>query len=76
IAAIFLVLLPYFIKGSAYSKMIAMMGVVTFVLALLSFIHRSVLNEIFAIAVAIMFLLMIIYCFVHKEEKGLAGDSG
>ncbi len=76
IVAIFMVLLPYFIRGHAYSKIIAIMGVVSFVLAVLSFIKRSMLNEIFALSVAIMFLLMIIYSFVHKEEKGLAGDSG
>jgi hypothetical protein len=70
IAVIFLVLLPYFIRGRAYSKVIALVGVVSFLLAILSFIHRSFLNEIFALSVAVMFILMIIYSFVYKEEKG------
>jgi hypothetical protein len=76
IAAIFLVLFPYFIRGRAYSKIIAIMAVVSLVLAVLSFIHRSVLNEIFAFSVAMMFILMIIYCFAHKDKKGQAGVSG
>ncbi len=75
IAVIFLALTPYFMRGRAYSKIIAIMGVVSFALAVLSFINRSVLNEIFALSVAIMFILMIIYCFTHKEEKGLGGAS-
>ena len=75
IAVIFLVLLPYFITGRAYSKTIAIIGVVSFFFAVLSFINRSVLNEIFALSVAIMFLLMIIYSFVHKEEKGRRNTS-
>ena len=69
IAVIFLLLLPYFIRGRAYSKIIGIMGIVSFTLAVLSFIHRSLLNELFALSVAVVFALMIIYCFIHRGEK-------
>lgn len=76
IAIIFLVLVPYFVKGNTYSKAMAIAGIMSFVLGTLSYIHRSVLNEIFALSVGIMFLLMIIYCFIYKEENPTNNYNG
>ena len=66
LALVFLFLVPYFIKGGLYSRIVAGTGVTCALLAAAAFIHRSVLNELFGATVGILFLLTIIYCFIHK----------
>lgn len=66
---IFLVLIPYFFSGSLTTKLIALVGLSTAVLAVLSFLNRSAINELFSISVAVMFLLMIIYSFTHRQRN-------
>jgi hypothetical protein len=69
LALIFLILLPYFFNGSLVAKLIALVGLITVVLAILAFFNRSVLNEIYAVSVAVMFLATIIYALTHKHRK-------
>ncbi len=68
IAAIFLVLFFWFINGGIFSKIIGITGVLSFVSGLLAFLNRSVLNEIFGLTVAVMFIMMILYCFIYKYD--------
>jgi len=69
LALIFLILLPYFFNGSLVAKLIALIGLITVILAILAFFNRSVLNEIYAVSVAVMFLATIIYALTHKHRK-------
>ncbi|MEW6079688.1 MAG: hypothetical protein AB1724_17920 [Thermodesulfobacteriota bacterium] len=64
---VFLLLVPYFSRGGLYSRVIAGAAVVCVPLAAAAFFHRSVLNEMFSGLIALLFLLTIIYCFIHKE---------
>lgn len=68
LALIFLMLAPYFAGGGFTSKIIALVGFSTTVLGIFSFFRRSIINEVFAIAVAVMFLLMVIYAFTHRRR--------
>ena len=68
ISAIFMVLAPWFMKGSMFSRVIGVTGIVSFILGIVSFLHRSIINEIFGLSVALMFILMIIYCFTFKYD--------
>ena len=69
IALIFLALSPWFLKGGRFSKIIGIMGIISFILGVAAYINRSVINEIFSLSVALMFILMIIYCFTYKTDK-------
>lgn len=73
IAGVFLVLIAYFRKGGFFARLIAAWGGVTVLLAILSFIHRSVVNEVFSLAVALQFLFMIIYSFTHRTKVSPQG---
>ncbi len=68
LALIFLILIPYFFQGGLTGKLIAVVGLITVLLAILSFINRSALNEFYSLSVAFMFLLMIIYALTHKQR--------
>jgi len=68
ISAIFLVLFFWFIKGGLFSKVIGMTGILSAAAGVLAYLNRSVVNEIFSLTVAMMFLLMIVYCFVYKSH--------
>ncbi len=51
------------------AKLITITAVVTFLLGLVSFIQRGPATEPFTLAVAFMFLLLIIFSFVFKPEE-------
>ncbi|MBC2715198.1 MAG: hypothetical protein HF978_07815 [Desulfobacteraceae bacterium] len=69
IATIFLVLFFWFIKGDIFSKIIGFTGILSFLTGVLAYLNRSVLNEIFGLTVAMMFLMMIVYCFTYKYDS-------
>jgi len=69
ITVVFLILEPYFFKGRIYSKVIAVTGISSFILSVLAYFNRSVLNELLGLSVALMFLMMIVYCFIYKTES-------
>ena len=68
ITVVFLILAPYFFKGRSYSKVIAAIGISSFILSVLAYLNRSVLNELLGLSVALMFLMMIVYSFIYKTE--------
>jgi hypothetical protein len=68
LALVFLILSPWFFKGGLFSKTIGALAIVSFILGIAAFLHRSIINEIFALSVALMFILMIIYCFISKTK--------
>jgi hypothetical protein len=68
IATIFLILMPYFIRGNLFAKIIALWGLGVFFIGAMAYLERSVLNEIFSLSVAVMFLLMIIYSFIVTRD--------
>jgi len=76
LAVIFLFLVPYFINGGLFPKIIAVAAVVCALLAAGAFVHRSVLNELFGAMTAIIFLLIIIYSFVYRTPPHHNGDTG
>lgn len=69
LALLFLILSSYFYKGDLYSKIIGGCGVLSVVFGTLAFFHRSILNELFAASITVIFGLMITYCFVHRESS-------
>jgi len=69
IALIFLTLSPWFLKGGRFSKTIGIMGIISFILGVAAYMNRSLINEIFSLSVALMFIFMIIYCFTYKTDK-------
>jgi len=73
IAAVFLLLSAYFHRGTVFSRFIAAWGVAVALLAIASFLNRSVINEVFSFAVALQFLLMIIFCFTHRTKVSPGG---
>ncbi len=69
LSILFLSLFPYFIKGSLYARIVGVFGCLPVLLGVSAFVHRSLLNEIFALSAAAMFILMIIYCFTHAAPR-------
>ena len=68
IGAVFLVLVPWFLKGRMFSKIIALAMILTVMLGVAAFVRRSVITEMFALGVGLVFLMMIIYCFVGLDR--------
>jgi hypothetical protein len=68
-ALIFVILFFWFKKGNLFSKIIGAVGLLSFHLGMISYLLRSVITEIFCLSVALMFILMIIYCFNYKSYE-------
>ena len=68
IALIFLTLSPWFFKGGHFSKIIGLTGMIISILGVSAYMNHSVINEIFSLSVAMMFILVIIYCFTYKDH--------
>ena len=66
LALIFLILFPWFFKNGLFSKIIGAFGIISFILGIGAFLHRSMVNEIFSLSIALIFMLTIIYCFTFK----------
>lgn len=69
LALFFVLLIPYFIKGGVYAKIIAAFAVLNFIVAIIAVVHRSQWNEWMFLTLAPNFLLSIVYCFIHKAPK-------
>lgn len=68
ISFVFLILAPYFLRGGIYSKLTAVAGLLNFAISVTAYFNRSVLNELMALSAALMFVMMIVYCFIYKIE--------
>ncbi len=69
IASIFLVLAHWFLKGTRFSKIIGITGILSFILGTMAYMNRSIMNEIFSLSVVLIFVMMIIYCFIYKVDS-------
>lgn len=68
LAVVSLLLVPYLVHRGKFSRAIAVCGVITFILGLAAFIHRSFLNEIFSMSVGVMFVLLTVYSFLYSPD--------
>jgi hypothetical protein len=66
ITLIFLVLVPYFLKGHTLSMVIAACSSVAACLYVAAFFYPGMANELFSLSVAVVFLLMISYSFLYQ----------
>lgn len=71
LALVFLALVPYFLTGGKFSKLIGITGITSAALSGLAYINRSAFTELMGLSVAVMFILMIIYCFIYKIHKNI-----
>ena len=67
LALYFLLIAVCFWGNGRFGKLISIVGVLTFLLGLASFIQRGPATEPFTLSVALMFLLMIVFCFTTKK---------
>jgi len=68
IALSFLLFAPYFLKGNWFRKIIGSLGITAFLLYVAAFFHHGILNEIFSTNIVLVFVLLVIFVFIHKEE--------
>lgn len=69
LALYFLMMAGWFWGNGRFTKLISITGILTFLLGLASFIQRGSTTEPFTLSVALMFLLMIIFCFTTKKDE-------
>lgn len=62
----FLVLATYFLKGNLFHKTIGALGITSFILCIAAFLHHGILNEIFALNIVLVFLMLVIFVFTFK----------
>jgi hypothetical protein len=75
LAGYFLLIAIWFWENGRYAKLISIIGILTFLLGLIAFGQRGLATELFALSVALMFLLMIIFCFITKTKISTLPES-
>lgn len=69
LALFFLAMVPYFSKGFWFAKLIAILSLVPAVAAVIACNQRSVWNELMVYSIGLMFLLLILYCFIYRSLR-------
>lgn len=69
IAISFSILATYFLKGNLFHKAIGILGISSFILCIAAFLKHGILNEIFALNIVLVFLLLVIFVFTFKTKK-------
>ena len=69
LSILFLLLATWFFNQNRFAKWIGGLCVASAVLGVAAFLFRSMAAEIFCLSVALVFLLMIIFCFTHKTQS-------
>lgn len=70
LATYFVVMGVWLWRGNGrFAKLIAIAADITFLLGLVSFIQRGPATEPFTLAIALMFVLLIVFSFVYKPEE-------
>ena len=68
LTVIFLLLIPFFQKAGVFGRFLVMFAALSFVLGVLAFFKPGLLNELFALSISAMILLMILFSFVYRES--------
>lgn len=69
LALIFLMLIPFFRKSGAFGRVLAVLAPIPLVLGFLAYFVPGLLNELFALSISVMFLLTILFSFIHTRER-------
>lgn len=75
IASTFLLLSPFFFSGNLFQKIIGILCITCFGLCIAAFLHHGILNEIFALNVVVVFLLLVTFVFSFKENTTAASRT-
>lgn len=66
LSVIFISLIPFMKKNGIYGRIIIVVSLCTACTGAAAYFHRSVLNEVFALMTALMFILLIVFSFTRK----------
>lgn len=67
LSAVFLALIPFMKSAGIYGRIITALSICTAFTGIAAFIHRSVLNELFALMTALMFMMLIVFSFTRRS---------
>jgi len=69
LSALFISLIPFLRKAGIFGRVISVIALISAVTGSAAYLHRSVLNEIYVLTVAVVFLMMIIFSFTFKNQS-------
>lgn len=69
IVAVFLILLPFFIREGRFGKVISGIVFSSLALSAAAFFHPGIANELFSLSVMAMFLMTITFCFTYTRQE-------
>lgn len=66
LAVAFLALIPFLGSSGVFGRFAAAVAALPFVLGVFAYFRSGLLNEIFALSVAVVFLLLIVFCWIYR----------
>lgn len=70
IVAVFLVLLPFFLRAGRFGKVISGVVLSSLALGAAAFFRPGIANELFSLSVMATFLMTITFCFTYARQEG------
>jgi len=70
LTALFISFIPFFRKSGRAGRIISVISLISALIGAAAFHHRSVLNEIYVLSIAVIFIMIIGFSFSYKNEPG------
>ncbi len=69
LSVIFLLLTPFFQKSGRFGRILTIFAALPLVLGIMAYFQPGLANELFALSVSAMILLMILFTFIYRESS-------
>jgi len=67
LSALFISLIPYLRSSGGFGRAISVISLLSALTGLAAFMHRSLLNEIYVLSIAVIFAMLIIFSFIFRD---------
>jgi hypothetical protein len=69
LTAVFISLIPFLRNSGVFGRIVSVIILLSGISGSAAFLQRSVINEIYVLSIALIFLLLIIFSFTYKTVK-------
>lgn len=70
LTCLFISLIPFFRRSGGLGRSISLISFLSAIIGAMAFLHRSFLNEVYVLSIAVIFIMVIIFSFTYTVRDG------